>query len=396
MHTVKIHYYMPITTSTVLAVDDEPASLRALRRAVTDECMVLTAGGGAEALALLAAQPVALMIADQRMPDMLGTELLAVCAARFPDVLRVLLTGYTDVDTLVEAINAGHVYAYLAKPWEPGELRLVVRRGLEHFAAESERRRLVRELERSRDQARREAAQKTRLLALAAHELGTPVHLLDNALDLLATAGVPEAAAPWLETARRSALWLARGLAQMHRGARALPSRLQLHRSAVAVGALVHATTGVFAAPLARRRLAVETLVTPELPPVWADPRWLQRALENLLSNAIRFTPDGGSVCLEATGSSSGVEISIRDTGIGIDHGMLEDIFEPFSSAGGDLLLHASGSLEFGSRGLGLGLSIARAVVEQHGGTITVQSEPGVGSTFSCRFGPSMLAAAAV
>src|SRR5262250_203383 len=132
---------------TVLAVDDEPASRRAIARALAEDCQVLTAGGPAQGLAILAARPVAMLIADQRMPDMPGTELLAASARQHPDVIRVLLTGYTDVETLVDAINAGHVYSYLTKPWEPRELRLLVRRGLERHAAEAERRRLLAELE---------------------------------------------------------------------------------------------------------------------------------------------------------------------------------------------------------------------------------------------------------
>src|SRR5438309_1721044 len=171
-----------MTMYTVLVVDDEPASLRAVTRALADDYRVVTTVTAAEALRRLAAESVAVLVVDQRMPEMTGTELLARSARQHPDVVRVLLTGYTDVETLVDAINAGQVYYYLTKPWEPRTLRLVVRRGVEHYDAEAERRRLLRELEQACSQARREAAQKGRLLAVAAHELGTPLHVLANAL----------------------------------------------------------------------------------------------------------------------------------------------------------------------------------------------------------------------
>src|SRR5262249_42577422 len=199
---------IPAHADTVLAVDDEPASLRAIARALAEDCQVLTAGGGAQGLAILAAQPVAMLIADQRMPDMTGTELLAASAWQHPDVIRILLTGYTDVETLVDAINAGHVYCYLTKPWEPRELRLLVLGGWHRHAAVGERRRLLDELGTTCNRLQREVEQKTRMLAVAAHELGTPLHVLSNALDLMSIAGDSPTAAEWLDTAQRSAAWL--------------------------------------------------------------------------------------------------------------------------------------------------------------------------------------------
>ena len=110
---------------------------------------------------------------------------------------------------------------------------------------------------------------------------------------------------------------------------------------------------------------------------------WLERALYNLISNAVRFTPDGGSVTVTAAAADAAVEISVADTGIGIDASLLDEVFEPFSAAGGEIQLHTSGRFEFGSRGLGLGLAITKAIIEQHGGTISVQSQRGVGSRFT-------------
>src|SRR6185369_8772672 len=131
----------------VLAVDDEPVNQRAIRRTLSEDCRVLTAGGGAEALELMARHPVALVIADQRMPGMSGAELLAEIVERHPNVIRIVLTGYTDVDTLLDTINRGHIYHFLSKPWDARELRQVVRRGLDRFNANAERGRLLAELQ---------------------------------------------------------------------------------------------------------------------------------------------------------------------------------------------------------------------------------------------------------
>ena len=123
----------------ILIVDDEPANLRTLARLFRNEYEVFTAGSGDEALALLGQHDVALLITDQRMPGMTGIELLKKTVPLRPRMVRIILTGYTDVDALVEAINCGQVYRYVAKPWNNEELRITVKRALEHFESYKQR-----------------------------------------------------------------------------------------------------------------------------------------------------------------------------------------------------------------------------------------------------------------
>jgi signal transduction histidine kinase len=369
---------------TVLAVDDEPANLRALQRALRDECRVLTAGSASEALALMACEPVALVITDQRMPGMSGAAFLAETVERYPPVIRIVLTGYPDVDALLEAINRAHVYHFLAKPWQPRELRQVVHRGLERFAAAAERARLLDDLRLACARAEREAEQKGRLLALAAHELGTPLHVLLNALALLREAA-PPAAARWADAAERAVEWLARGVAQMHAAARLRARRFALRALVVEVRALMASTVADLDPAGGGRALAV-AIDAPAAPlTLRADPYWLREALAALLTNAVRCTPDGGWVRLSARADGDWMEIAVTDNGIGIAAGELATLFEPFSSAGGSLLLHGSGRLAFGARGLGLGLAMVKEIAAAHGGTVRVESAPGAGSRFTLR-----------
>ena len=123
----------------ILVVDDEPANLRALERLFRGQYEVLTASSGNEALQVLHEHDVSLLITDQRMPEMTGIELLKSTVALRPRMVRMILTGYTDVDALVEAINCGQVYRYVTKPWSNEELRLTVQRALEHFETNKER-----------------------------------------------------------------------------------------------------------------------------------------------------------------------------------------------------------------------------------------------------------------
>jgi GAF domain-containing protein/CheY-like chemotaxis protein len=112
----------------ILVVDDEPDNLDLLYRTFHREFKVLRAENGPVALEILEKErDIAVIISDQRMPLMSGTEFLSLTAKQYPDIIRIILTGYTDVDDLVEAINSGKVFKYVTKPWDDQELRQVVR-----------------------------------------------------------------------------------------------------------------------------------------------------------------------------------------------------------------------------------------------------------------------------
>ncbi|MDX2214169.1 MAG: response regulator [Oculatellaceae cyanobacterium bins.114] len=118
----------------MLVVDDEPDNLDLLYRTFRRDFEVLRAESGIIALDMLATEgEVAVIISDQRMPEMKGTEFLSKTVPQFPNTMRIILTGFTDVEDLVEAINSGQVYKYITKPWDPGELKLVVQRAAETY-----------------------------------------------------------------------------------------------------------------------------------------------------------------------------------------------------------------------------------------------------------------------
>jgi response regulator RpfG family c-di-GMP phosphodiesterase len=129
--------------STVLCVDDEPNILSALQRVLRGAVdRVLVAPGGAEALQLLEQEPVDLVISDMRMPGMDGLQLLEKLHAQQPQTVRILLTGHSDIDSAIGAVNRGAVFRYLQKPWQEALLRDTVHEGLEHQALRRETERL--------------------------------------------------------------------------------------------------------------------------------------------------------------------------------------------------------------------------------------------------------------
>jgi len=119
---------------TVLFVDDEPSVLKAMRRIFHREnYRLLTASSGPEALTILEAQPAHVVVSDHRMPAMTGAELLREIKARWPQTIRIMLTGHADVNAVMGAVNEGAVYKFITKPWNDEDLRLTVSLALERF-----------------------------------------------------------------------------------------------------------------------------------------------------------------------------------------------------------------------------------------------------------------------
>lgn len=135
---------------TVLVIDDEPDILDLLYRTLHREFRVLRADSGPAALEILTREPdIAVIVSDQRMPLMSGTEFLSLTAVQYPDIMRIIVTGYTDVEDLVEAINSGKVFKYVTKPWNDEDLKISVRKAVEtHNVLRARTRELRRALRR--------------------------------------------------------------------------------------------------------------------------------------------------------------------------------------------------------------------------------------------------------
>jgi two-component system response regulator HupR/HoxA len=132
----------------ILVVDDESDILRAFELSYGDDFTVLTAEGGTRALDVLAQEDVSVIVSDQRMPGMDGSEFLERSMSVRPESVRIVLTGYTDIDALVRAVNRSRIYRYLSKPWDDEEMRTALTRAIELFNLTRENARLVDELKR--------------------------------------------------------------------------------------------------------------------------------------------------------------------------------------------------------------------------------------------------------
>lgn len=182
----------------VLAVDDEADSLLLLRGAGGSELAVETANSGEAALKALRERDFAVIVADQRMPGMSGTELLEKSMAIRPDAMRIILTGYTDNQALVDAINNSRIYRYLTKPWKLNELRVTLKQAIEAYFLQAERVRLTEDLRLANERLLGENAYLRQAAAVDGQEIVGSSAAIQQILSLIAKVG-PTAATVLVE-----------------------------------------------------------------------------------------------------------------------------------------------------------------------------------------------------
>lgn len=381
---------------TLLVVDDEPDVLDSLRHLFHRRYRVLTAANAPQGLELLQAEAprVGVILSDQRMPGMTGDAFLARAREVAPDAVRLLFTGYADIQAVVSAINQGGIFHYILKPWNPAELEAVVAQAVQQYDLLADRRRLLAELQAANArliEANRELAEagqlKTAFLEVASHELNTPVTVVYGLSELLARTGAarPEAEQEIIRHIGTGARRLARLVENMLKLVIAGEFRETLEIRPVDLNELLREAARYVGPFLQSRRLNLQLDLADDLGAFELDADRIGDALVNLLSNAIKFSPDEGTIVVTARlASPDEAELRVTDRGIGLEPRALQRLFSAFFTQY-DPSSHSSGQFGFGQRGLGLGLYLVRVFVEQHGGAVAAQSEPGQGTTITVR-----------
>jgi signal transduction histidine kinase len=379
-----------IPRHTLLVVDDEPDVVQSLRDLLRRDYLVLGATHARDGLRLLHEQPVHVVMSDQRMPDITGIEFLRGVRRERPDAIRLLFTGYADIKSVIDAINEGHVYRYITKPWDPDELLSVLRQAGEQYDLLQERQRLLddlrhknEELEQANAELRQANALKEAFIRVASHELRTPLTILLALPELaLRMKGLDATTADWFGRMHQASLRLYRLVEQLLQMLQAGRFDRPLDRRPTDAAALVREAVEAVRPFVEQRRQRLVVDLAPDLGTMDVEAVKIRTCLDHLLINAIKFTPDGGTIEVMGQRSEDGVRLQVRDSGMGIDPANLAHIFQPFFTEM-DVSRHASGQFEFGRRGLGLGLSLVRALVHMHGGTVDVTSTLGQGTTFT-------------
>lgn len=362
----------------ILLVDDEPLITTTLKRVLRKKPYdICTAHSGAEALQLLTRKPADVIVSDERMPGMSGSEFLAVARRQHPDAARIILTGYADIEAAIRAINEGAICRFLTKPCQEDDLVLAISEALQQKAEErAVKAALLREQVQVHEELQRTSHLKETFLATLSHELRTPLHIILGYDDLLREGVL----GPLTDEQVEAVLRIAENSRELFELIEAMlnvseleAGQLPVHVSELYVPELVNTIATRLRKLQKKSGVRFVWRVAPELPLLRTDPRKLEIIIESVLSNAVKFT-DQGQITVDVRARDNGVEISIADTGIGIPSTMLPVIFELFRQ--GD------SSMTRRHGGVGLGLYRAKRLIELLGGGITVESEAGHGATF--------------
>jgi signal transduction histidine kinase len=376
---------------TLLIVDDEPDVLDSLRHLFRRQNEVLCASDGEEALKLMRTRAVHMILSDQRMPGMSGDVLLTQTRHEFPDVIRLLFTGYADIQAVIHAVNDGGIFRYILKPWDPFELEGIIRQAAEQYDLLAERKKLIADLQAANQQlaeANRSLSDsnqlKTAFLEVASHEFNTPITIiqgLSELLPLLNSEREPKEKEV-LRQISQAARQLGRLVSTMLNLVRAEDFHQTMRVATIDLSALLLDVCDRVRPFIEARRLSLDVDLAADLGKFELDADKIRDVLVNLLTNAIKFTPDGKTIRLGARLATPDVcEIEVADQGIGLEPRALHHLFQPFFTEF-DPCKHSSGTFEFGKRGLGLGLCLVKKYIELHGGQISAASVEGEGTRF--------------
>jgi signal transduction histidine kinase len=342
----------------ILIVDDEIGPRESLKMILNPFYIVHVAEGGAQAVEMLQKFPVDLVTLDLQMPGMTGISVLEKVKQHDPDIEAIIITGYGALDTAIEGLRLG-AFDYISKPFDVHHILSLVERGLE-------RRRSRTRLKNIRSD----------FISNVSHELRTPLSVVVGFVHLLLNqvlGKITDEQHKVLETVYRNSeelldlidnvLWMT----SLNAGdaddavdefdVRSIV-REAMRRHEVVIGEK-------------KLTLACEM---PEAPLLIASDRLkVERIFQNVFSNAVKFT-DAGTIRIKAVSRAKdvGVELEVNDTGVGIDKRELASIFEPFQQV--------EGAVQRACLGLGLGLTVASRLAEFLGGSLKIESEPGVGT----------------
>jgi len=226
---------------------------------------------------------------------------------------------------------------------------------------------------------------KSNFIALAGHELRTPLTIITGFNEMIVSGALGEIPDKIKETTQhiQEQLMDLNALVQKILDLSMIEQgMLELYREDTDLRSIVTTVADKRAAAFEERNLTIINSLPTEPVLVSVDPGRIEQALLGLLDNAIRFTPDGGDVFMMLSIADGKARLKVKDTGIGIPTNEIEWIFDKLYEVG-DVTKHSSGKYQFGSRGIGLGLAVTKALVEQHAGEIEVKSTPGHGSEFT-------------
>jgi len=373
------------TSVTIIVVDDDMGTRVTLCGILEDAgYKVIGLERGTEAREAIRENNFDVIITDIRLPDVGGMEILEVAKEINPDAAVIMITGYASIETAVDAVNQG-AYAYFVKPLNPDEIKTTIANVLRQQRLSRENKRLVESLQCSNkllneanEKLKKVTQTKSDFLAHMSHELRTPLNIVIGFSELMLdeTPGkINEEQRQCLDDILSSGNQLLNLINDILDLSKVESGKMELKLRDIIIANIMKSLKSAVMPMLLPKKQDLEIDIEEGIPPVYADKSKVEQVLLNLLNNATKFTSDGGKLKIEVARNNDWCQISVIDDGIGIREDDYERIFESFNQLTNPLVAEQGGT--------GLGLTIARQIIERHGGRIWVESEYGKGSRFS-------------
>lgn len=366
--------------SRILVIDDEDGICRGIKRSLEPEgYQVKVCHDGQQGLDYIREKEIDLALIDVKIPGISGLDLIGLIHDMDPEIICIIITGYATIEMAVSAIKQG-AYDFLTKPFSVDVLLLAVNQGLERRMLSLEAKRAV----RAEEEARRLACEKERLedlnqakkefIRLVTHELQSPVSAVENYIKLILQGYVPPDEEEKILRKCISRTEEERGLIAdlLELGHLEIIDSYQIE--SVSFAEVINRIVEEFEEETAEKKLTLSVDLGENIPVVRMAPEQSRSLWSNLICNAVKYTPEGGEVHISFKKIEDRLLGEVRDTGIGIPEEDQENLFTEF--------FRAKNARESGIPGTGLGLVIARRIVEGLGGELTVKSELGEGTTF--------------
>ncbi|MCF8253929.1 MAG: hybrid sensor histidine kinase/response regulator [Bacteroidia bacterium] len=347
----------------VLYVDDEKNNLMSFKASFRMEFEVMLAGSPDEALEVLKTCEPHVIISDYRMPFLTGIELFEKIRVKYPKPLRVLLTAYSDVQSLTDAINKGEVYRYIKKPWHEDEIRSVVRESFEYFHTRNE-------LETRNKELIEAYKDLDRFVYSVSHDLRSPLMGILAVSNLLAKSQNLSEVADYADLISKNVSRLDEFIFNLLEYYKV--KRGELTIDAISLKTIIKNLIEVYETDARNKGIRIEMDVVQE-EEFRSDSLVIMVALQNLLSNSLKYqrqdNPDK-MVKFTVRVLRGQANIKVEDNGIGIEPEFIDKIFEMFFRAS----VIGTGS--------GIGLYNAKHALDKLGATVKVNSVPNVGTLF--------------
>ncbi len=370
----------------LLVLDDEENILNSLRRLlITEPYGVFITADPAEALAVIGRHKIKVVMSDQRMPKTSGIEFLAEVKRKDPNILRILFTGHADIQVAEDAINKGEVYRFISKPWNDGDLKMILREAMQRFDLVQENRELFaltqkqnQELQNANAALKNMIEKEKAFTSTVSHELRTPLASIKMAVDILSQCLQGKIdisqAARLIDVAKKNVDRLARLITDVLTLTRMESGVEKIKLQEAQVNELIQELALVEKPVAEGKGLLLKLELEPFLPLVPLNADKITQVLANLIGNAIKFTEKGEvTVTSHFNKEKDQVEVRVQDTGRGIAPEDIPKLFQKFKQ-----LENSASKVE----GTGLGLAICKEILANHQGNIWIESVPGKGSTF--------------